>query len=221
MERGDFFVERDLISIKGTRNGLVIVLKPSREFEELKNNLLRKMESAKGFFKGAKFTFLQDQKHLPEEQMEELKEICLSFGMVPSMEIYSQKPVLPLEKTHQKGPYVAYTPAGAEPAVLVKKTLRSGQAVHHKHHIIIIGDVNPGAEIISGGSVIVLGNCLGAVHAGVGGNVSAIVAAIELRPALLTIAGLRYIKNEERKGPLVGFCIARLDEQQIKFQEHV
>ncbi len=214
-------MERDLINIKGTRNGLVIVLKPNREFEELKNNLLRKMESARGFFKGAKFTFLQDQKHLPEEQVEELKEICCSFGMIPAIEIFSEKPVAPLEKACQKVSSATYTPAGAEPAILVKKTLRSGQAISHKHHVVIIGDVNPGAEVISGGSVIVVGNCLGAVHAGAGGNSSAIVAAIELRPTVITIAGLRYIKNGEGKGPLLGFCIARVDEHQIKFQHHI
>ena len=40
---------RDTVVFKGTRNGLVIVLDPNREYEEIRNTLLKKMEAAKGF----------------------------------------------------------------------------------------------------------------------------------------------------------------------------
>ncbi|MGB9826721.1 MAG: septum site-determining protein MinC, partial [Desulfofundulus sp.] len=49
-------MSRELVSIKGTREGLVILLDPNREFEDLKLHLKRKMESARGFFRGARFT---------------------------------------------------------------------------------------------------------------------------------------------------------------------
>ena len=46
---------REMVVFKGTRNGLVIVLDPNREYEEIRNTLLKKMESAKGFLKALSF----------------------------------------------------------------------------------------------------------------------------------------------------------------------
>ncbi len=73
-------------------------------------------------------------------------------------------------------------------AVLVQRTIRSGQTLKHPDHIVILGDVNPGAEIIAGGNIIVLGNLRGLAHAGAFGNQSAVVAAFRLEPTQLRIA---------------------------------
>ena len=77
---------REMVVFKGTRNGLVIVLDPNREYEEIRNTLLKKMESAKGFFKGAKFSFFNGQQAIPENQKSELENICRQFGLVPNAE---------------------------------------------------------------------------------------------------------------------------------------
>ena len=82
-------------------------------------------------------------------------------------------------------------PAPAVPgvdALLITRTVRSGQVVRHSGHITLIGDVNPGGELIAGGSVIVWGRLRGFVHAGALGNTEAVVCAIELRPTQLRIA---------------------------------
>ena len=42
-------------------------------------------------------------------------------------------------------------------AVFLQRTLRSGQSVRHPGHVVVLGDVNPGAEIIAGGHVLVWG----------------------------------------------------------------
>ena len=72
-------------------------------------------------------------------------------------------------------------------AVLVRRTLRSGQTVRHTGHIVVIGDVNPGAEIIAGGDVVVWGRLRGTVHAGAGGDDDAVVCALVLAPTQLRI----------------------------------
>jgi septum site-determining protein MinC len=59
---------------------------------------------------------------------------------------------------------------GGEQAVLVRRTLRSGFSLKHPGHIIVIGDVNPGAEIVAGGDVLVWGHLRGLVHAGAEGD---------------------------------------------------
>lgn len=72
----------DIINIKGTKNGLVIMINPDRDFEELKNTLKSKIESSRGFFKGAKFTFHLGRHNLSAENTKELEEICCQHGLI-------------------------------------------------------------------------------------------------------------------------------------------
>lgn len=85
-----------------------------------------------------------------------------------------------------------------EPAILVRRTLRSGFSLKHSGHVIVIGDVNPGAEIIAGGNVLVWGRLRGVVHAGADGNEEAIVCAMDLSPTQLRIAGQIAITPQRR-----------------------
>lgn len=71
---------------------------------------------------------------------------------------------------------------------LVRRTLRSGQHVHFDGHVVVIGDVNPGAEIIAGGDILIFGAFRGVAHAGVAGREDAVVAALKLQPTQLRIA---------------------------------
>ena len=67
----------------------------------------------------------------------------------------------------------------------------------------LYGDVNPGAEIIAGGSVIVWGRLRGMVHAGAGGDEKAIVCALDLAPTQLRIAGYISVSpQDKRRKPL-------------------
>lgn len=75
-----------------------------------------------------------------------------------------------------------------ENAVLVQRTLRSGQSIHYDGNVVILGDVNPGAEVIATGSIIVMGVLRGVVHAGAGGDKEATVTALRLQPTQLRIA---------------------------------
>ncbi|MBS2008614.1 MAG: septum site-determining protein MinC [Cyanobacteria bacterium SZAS TMP-1] len=75
------------------------------------------------------------------------------------------------------------------PQVLyVKQTLRSGQVVSHKGDLVIVGDVNPGAEIMAEGDITVWGSLRGIAHAGVGGNSVAEIRALNLQPIQIRIA---------------------------------
>ncbi len=76
-----------------------------------------------------------------------------------------------------------------EAAVMVRRTLRSGYSLKHANHVVIIGDINPGAEIIAGGSVVVWGKLRGVVHAGAEGDEHATVSALDFSPTQLRIAG--------------------------------
>lgn len=75
------------------------------------------------------------------------------------------------------------------PAVLyLRQHLRSGQTVSHKGHLVIIGDVNPGAEVMAEGDVTVWGALRGIAHAGIGGNTDAEIRALKMQPIQIRIA---------------------------------
>ena len=74
------------------------------------------------------------------------------------------------------------------PTVLVQRTLRSGQNINYDGNVVVVGDVNPGAEIIASGHVLVLGSLRGLVHAGATGDEKASVTALFLNPTQLRIA---------------------------------
>ena len=84
------------------------------------------------------------------------------------------------------------SPADPEPqaqggaALVVRRTLRSGQRVINDGPIIVLGDVNPGAEVVSGGHVVVWGHLRGRVEAGAVYEDSR-VCALNLAPTQLRI----------------------------------
>ena len=74
--------------------------------------------------------------------------------------------------------------------LFVERTLRSGKSVQFDGHVVVLGDVNPGAEIIASGNIAVLGSLRGVAHAGATGERKASVSAYHLAPTQLRIADL-------------------------------
>ncbi len=89
-------------------------------------------------------------------------------------------------------------PAEADSGLMVRQTLRSGAQVNSAGHVTVIGDVNPGAQIIAGGNVVVWGRLRGMVHAGAAGDEEAVVCALDLSPTQLRIATHIAIPPTER-----------------------
>lgn len=89
-------------------------------------------------------------------------------------------------------------------------TLRGGQVLHHNGNIVVVGDVNPGAELVAGGDILVFGRLAGIAHAGAQGDESARILAVELRATQLRIATCIAADNDvahaESGGPEVAFA---------------
>ena len=89
-----------------------------------------------------------------------------------------------------------------------KGNLRSGQVLETETSIIVIGDVNPGASVISKGNIIVLGALKGTVFAGATGNENAFVLALDMYPVQIRIADTiarspdNPIKDENREAKI-------------------
>jgi septum site-determining protein MinC len=80
--------------------------------------------------------------------------------------------------------------------------------------VVVVGDVNPGAEIIAGGSVVVWGRLRGVVHAGAGGNEQAVVCALDLQPTQLRIAAHIAVPPKRKGKPQPE--LARIRDGQVE-----
>ena len=65
-------------------------------------------------------------------------------------------------------------------ALLIKTTCRSGEVVHYAGDVVVLADVNPGAQIIADGDIVVFGNLRGFAHAGAAGDLQATIIALDL-----------------------------------------
>jgi septum site-determining protein MinC len=101
--------------------------------------------------------------------------------------------------------------------VIVARTVRSGGRIDSTGSIVVLGDVNAGAELVANDDVIVTGVLRGLPHAGANGNEKAVIYADRILSPQLRIAGELAQSSgggsgdDERRGPEV----ALLHEGQI------
>jgi septum site-determining protein MinC len=212
------------IEIKGIRDGLLFVLSDG-EWTEVRQSLLEHIEQQGEFLRGARIALDVGTHILKAVDLgalrNELSERGLTLWAVlsssPTTEQTAQtlglatrisKP-LPDRAMHSLDTSLS----GGDPAVLVKRTLRSGYRLEYPGSVVVIGDVNPGAEIIAGGDVIVWGRLRGMVHAGAEGQEKAVVCALDLAPTQLRIAGLIAI-TPKRRGKAYPE-MARIENKQV------
>ncbi len=197
--------------IKGINDGLLITLGDG-EWVVLREHLLRNIEERSAFFQGARVALDVGSHALKAAELGALRDKLGDFGIsltaVISTSGVTEKTALMLGiSTQIQAPRKPIFPALPEEepigspdnAVFVQRTLRSGTKIENASTVVVLGDVNPGAEIIAGGNVIIWGRMRGSVHAGSEGNEAAVVCALELTPMSLRIAGTAY-DNKPRKG---------------------
>jgi septum site-determining protein MinC len=101
-------------------------------------------------------------------------------------------------------------------AYYVRQTIRSGQSLRHFGTVVICGDVNPGAEVIATGDIIVFGTLRGVAHAGATGDAGAQIVAINLRPTQIRIAGFIARSPDSASPPLSKYPeVARIQDDEI------
>jgi septum site-determining protein MinC len=208
------------IWIKGTRKGLSITLGEG-DWSELLHELDLRLSQADAFFRGSQVNLSTGKRDLDQTELKELmdtllkhdiKLISLRTGSEAAAEAAQSLGVrlgLPEATLDQMAPRTS--PEEPSEGLLLRRTLRSGQSIRHPGHVVIIGDVNPGAEIIAGGDVVVWGKLRGMVHAGALGDNGAVVCALELMPTQLRIGTHIATSPEEKKSkgiqPEVAFVL--------------
>lgn len=175
------------VAFKGSKDGILICFNMNADYANLKAQLIQKLESAKLFFIGAKVIGFQG-KPLSKEQKDEIKEIIHNrFGMIIEEKLENKEERKVKNNFSVKGVFNGIKEGNTK---FIRATVRSGQKIDYKGNIAIIGDVNPGAEIIAEGNILVMGALRGLAHAGASGNKNAIVVAFSLQPKQLRIANV-------------------------------
>lgn len=94
-------------------------------------------------------------------------------------------------------------------------TLRSGQTLETKNSLVIIGDVNPGAKVIAGGNIVILGALKGRVSAGHPSDSSAFVMALSMEAIQIQIADIIARSADTKKKTKKEAMIATVVDNQI------
>ena len=200
-----------LLTVKGIQNGLLITL-PTGEWSTVIDLLLTTVAAQDDFFRGARLAIQVDDRTLGASELGSMRsalaehEVTLWAILSTSEATQSAAADLGLSKDleprrTEDDDIPVDTQLPGEDAVLLQRTLRSGHSVRHPGHVVVIGDVNPGAEIIAGGHVVVWGRLRGVVHAGAAGEESAMVCALDLVPTQLRIAGHITVSPSRRGKP--------------------
>ncbi len=211
------------IEIKGIKDGLLIKI-GSGKWAKQEKALLEHINSQKDFFQGGRLALDVGNHILKAATLGALRDTLFDSDVKlwailsdsPTTEKAAQALGLATRLTKPSPPQLRDRPSPAirgEAALLVHRTFRSGQKVKHPSHIIILGDVNPGAEIIAGGSIIVWGHLRGVAHAGAEGDSKAVVCALDLSPTQLRIAD--RISVSPPGGKDVQPEVARLEDGQV------
>lgn len=185
----------DRIVIKGNRVGISAIININKfsDFEEMLENLVGKLSKGKRFYKNSTLVISTNLSAINEKNLVRLKEVL--FNEIEIKDIILQDETSTENDKDKKifsGVYEGKTK-------FLRKTVRSGQCINYNGNIVIIGDVNSGAEVMATGNVIVLGSIKGNVSAGVNGNSKAIVAAFSLQPEILKISNLATLSPDSEK----------------------
>ncbi len=184
--------------LKGSRTGLLLTLEPGYVWSQVLEVLAARLAESPTFFQGALLSLDTRRRALEPREVAELQALLapyeMTFKEVGSDELHDPR-VLPsgaprAVPSGDTTPTLAIRASDATNTLFTRRTIRSGQRLRYESSVVIIGDVNAGAEVIAGGDVLVWGTLRGTVHAGYPGNAEAVVCALALAPVQLRIGTL-------------------------------
>jgi septum site-determining protein MinC len=185
-----------LVQIKGIRDGLLATFVDA-PWEELRQALLTQIDERPAFFQGARLAMDVGSQILKVNDLVGLRDF-LSERNISLWAVISESPIT--EQTSQLLGLATRiskprpeerkqaTEIAEDTALFVNKTLRSGVRIEFPGNVVVLGDVNAGAEVIADGSVIIWGRVRGMIHAGCKGDRSAVICALDLSATQLRIA---------------------------------
>lgn len=176
------------VMVESVDSELVIDLKTLGSFADMKTELERNLHAIDNYLMGNWVSIDVGSKSITERQLREMEDILLEHGFHlkdlinnNSSGLNHETRRIPINPGEEEIP-------DSNDTVLIHRNLRSGQKCFSKGNMVVLGDINPGAEIIAGGNILVMGALRGMAHAGAFGDEKAVIAAYRLSPTQLRIA---------------------------------
>lgn len=174
------------VVIKGTKSGIIVVLDKKLPFEELEQCVAKKFNESADFLGNAQVAVSFEGRKCSDEE-----EIRLMNCITENSHL---DVVCIVDNDEKREAYFNQAlndkllALDANTGNFYKGNLRSGQLLEFQTSIVILGDVNPGAQVISTGNVVILGSLKGNVYAGASGNENAFVVALKMNPTQIRIS---------------------------------
>lgn len=181
------------ISINQKTDQVIVKVSENAEQQDIISELAKKMKDLKRIYKEEKTPILVIGKVLKNEDMEEIQ---LIIKEVIDVQVDFESPkelgLHGIKKAYEQEISISETK-------YIKGSLRSGKKIEFEGSIVIIGDVNGGAEVIASENIIVVGALRGLAHAGAKGNRKAIIAAATVESPQIRISDIvKEIEKEEK-----------------------
>ena len=219
------------VELKGFRDGMRLIIDPEASMEQIENAIVERMASLGDSLSGLTMNMDLGSRSLNDQELVHLKKLLNeNYGLEVKQIIGdSQDEPKRTETTQIAGVpalhseehvYNQIIPANEETR-FIRHTLRAGQVERAlEGNMVILGDVNPGAEVVAAGDIIVLGTLRGVAHAGALGNTSSIIFALNLRPTQLRIGRFitRAPAEQQHRHPTAE--VARIVEDAIVVAEY-
>lgn len=211
------------MEIKGTKEGILVTINEP-DWLKTKSSLIELIQEKREFFLGAQLLVGVGNIILTGKDIGELSRALETHGVVLSgvlsESLVTQEAARAIGlKTSTSKPRMVNkikpidTFLAGQPAIMIRRTMRSGFKAAYQGHVVVLGDVNPGAEIIATGCIIVWGHLRGTAHAGAEGDEEAVVCALDLSPMQLRIASSVATSPSDQEEPKPE--IARIKDGQI------
>ena len=156
------------------------------KFDELKEKIAEKFRDSSKFFSKAQMAVSFEGRKLSNEEQREILDIIAEETELHVVCVIEDDPQK--EAVFKKALDEKLMELSNATGQFYKGNLRSGQVLESETSIIVIGDVNPGARIVSKGNIIVLGSLKGTVFAGATGNTNSFVVSLDMNPVQIRIA---------------------------------
>lgn len=173
--------KRQNVTIKGTKDGIVLLLDDNCSYHELIKELDEKLSANQRNQVERHVIPVKVEignRYLTDEQREEIKELIRQKKNLVVDEIESR--VVTKEEAERL--------KAENEVVTVARIIRSGQVLEVPGDLLLVGDVNPGGTVMAGGNIHIMGALKGIAHAGISGNEQAVITASSMQPQQLRIS---------------------------------
>ncbi len=195
------------IDLRMTKRGVVLFIESYEDLSQLFADITNKFSQLEGFFApGDKLSIMMKDKEKYSKDITDIVSFIEEKGFkVGEILVGEMNKKTPNKMSVKQKLNVVESEASKRlnPTKVIKKTVRSGQAVVHDGDVIVMGNLNSGGEIISAGNVVILGEAKGVIRAGVKGEESSVIYAILMNPELVQIANHVAHLSETLKNAVV------------------